>query len=142
MQPRGARPYRQVFLPEDQVRQISTWQREEGWPLHWEGIPALRLAALDVHVDELMSRTGLSFSQRVDLGDGLGDLPRAIVALPSGLRVAFSTHLFQQLPPAPDDPLARVISLDADPTSVKRPFVEGVHGEAIIEHYRDALDER
>jgi hypothetical protein len=128
------RPYRQVFLPEDQARDFGAYHPADGWPLHWLSVPSLPLAAFEMDPDQLAARLGISFEQRVDYGDDLGDMPRAILNLPSGLRIGFSLFYLRG-----HMPHWHSIMLDVASTTIKRPFVDGLFSEYIVERYRDDL---
>jgi len=128
------RPYRQIFVPDDQARDLWSHHPADGWPLHWLSAPVLPLAAFEMDPDQLAARLGISFEQRIDLGDGLGDRPRAILDLRSGLRVAFALY-----PTRGHLPHWHSIVLDVEPMTIRRPFVDGLLAEYIVERYRDDL---
>lgn len=125
--------FRQVVIPPDQLDQMAHLQADDGWPLHWEIIPELPLAELQVSHAALTRDLGISFDQRIDLEDGLGNRPRAILVLPSGFRVALLLY------PIESPEYDRYVMVEADPTSVNRPFVAGPFGEYILERYQTEL---
>src|SRR5688572_10296194 len=106
---------------------MPSWQPDDGWPLDWEVIPEFSLAELQASPAALTRDLGISFEQRLDLGDNLGNRPRAILVLPSGFRVALLLY------PTESPEYERYQLVQADPASVARPFVEGVWGRAILE---------
>ncbi len=125
--------FRQVLLPAEQVARLPTWQPEQGWPLHWVLVPSLPLATLQVDPDALAEELHLSVLQRIDLGNGLGDRPTAVLELESGLRIGLS------LSPSRRTSGPGHVQVCVEPTSIGRAFIDGIWGEALVERYRDEL---
>ena len=89
-----SRPYRQVFLSNDELAYgltvrpdlpLLTDEQKRTWePVPWEGI-----ATLKAEPDAVAERFGLTFQDTID---GLDLLRLAVVDLDDGLRIAFKRH--------------------------------------------------
>ncbi len=130
----AARPYRQIFLPQDQIDRLSQGSWVYGEPLSWQRVPTMALACLEIDPDVLAARLGISFEQRICIVDGLGYRPTAILELPSGLRIGLVLY-----PMRGHLPHWQYVNIDVEPMSIQRPFVDGFLGEYIVERYRDDL---
>ena len=130
----AARPYRQIFLSQDQIDRLTPDSWLYGEPLSWQRVPSLKLACLEIDPDELAERLGISFAQHFCIIDGLGYRPTAILDLPSGLRIGLVLY-----PTRGWMPHWKYVNVEVDPSSIQRPFVDGFLGEYIIERYRDDL---
>lgn len=126
--------YRQVFLPDDEVEGL--WKN---WPIHgvpvsWVPVSEVWLFSLRIDPDRLAETLGISFRQRIDLGNGLGDRPTAVLELASGLQINFMLD-----PTRGQVPRGHDVIVNVDPTTVGRPFVDGFGHEMIVERYQDEL---
>lgn len=127
-------PYRQLLLPEDEVREIGTNWPIDGFPVTWVQVSECWLLNLEINPATFAEQLGISFEQRVDLGNGLGDRPTAVLELVSGLRLTLMLN-------PTSGPISQLgdVFFNVDPSTINRPFVEGFGSEWIIERYRDDL---